>query len=285
MKLFPAFAYFVLGLLVLTSCHTSRYALFQAEGSVDRAVFLAMLKEAEANYKIAHFDYITIELFTKKGEIILDPEWELINYNQLQIVNPAMQQGGNMNMMGGGIGAGGIRQIRSYMVHDNDSVYLPLVGAITAKGAKVYEIDSLLSKKFQKYYKDSYVVTKLSNRRVIVMGGLGNKIIPLQYESMHLLEILTLAGSDLEGMVKTNKIKIIRNVLTNPIMQEIDLTDWNNTRSLNLRIEPNDIIYIEPRRKATQNTIQDVNTALSAITSLVSIVSSFITTYFIIQRL
>ncbi len=279
MKPFSVFVYSLLGMFFLTACHTSRYALFQSEGSVDRAVFLAMLKEAEANYKIAHFDYITIELFTKKGEIILDPEWELINYNQLQVVTqqPNMQ---GANMMGGGI-----RQIRSYMVHDNDSVYLPLVGAITAKGAKVYEIDSLLSKKFQKYYKDSYVVTKLSNRRVIVMGGLGNKIIPLQYESMHLLEILTLAGNDLEGIVKTNKIKIIRNILTNPIMQEVNMTQWNDFKNSNLRIEPNDIIYIEPRRKVAQNTIQDVNTVLTTITSLVSIMSSFITTYFIIKRL
>ena len=275
----PVFAAFLL--LADSSCRPTRYVLFKTDGNIDNNVFSASIAEAEKNYVINRFDQISVEIFTNKGERISDPNLEWVQeINQ----DPRLAQLRQSNMLNGrqnnnnqnGVSNYTINpQNRRYMVHDNDNVFLPLVGAVKVGGLKIYQADSLLSQVYAEYYKDVYAMTKLENRRVVIMGAVGNKILTLPYESMNLLEVLAMAGTNYESVARTDKVRIIRSVLSGkPLIQEIDLTSWDMVKASALRIEPNDVIYIEPRRRIFDESQRNI----SSISAIVSTVSGFITT-------
>jgi polysaccharide biosynthesis/export protein len=316
-------AFLLIGSTACTTNKQSRFMLFRTDGRVDNAVFAASIAEAEKNYVINRFDNIGVELFTNKGEIILDPNRALQNQTQNQTMPNGAFNPNNPTIAAAIADANNpvstIYQMntRGYLINDDGMVYLPLIGGVKVAGLKMYQADSLFSQMYAKHYIDVYAVTKLQNRRVIIMGALGNKVMNMPYESMHLLEILTLASSNQGGMSavggvggigmpgmgvmggggmaagtalennsRTDRIKIIRNILSGkPIIQVVDLTAWESIKQANLRIEPNDVIYVEPRRRVGEDVQRDTNAIISLITTVSSIVTSLITTYFLYQTL
>jgi len=96
---------------------------------------------------------------------------------------------------------------------------------------------------------------------------------------MNLLEVLVMAGVNLGVNSRNDRIRVIRNVLTDPKIQIVDLTKWETTKLANMRIEPNDVIYIEPRRRLGQdadlnNVTTNVMNTISSITSIIATVVS-----------
>ncbi|GAB4117324.1 MAG: polysaccharide biosynthesis/export family protein [Thermoflexibacter sp.] len=248
----------------------------------------AMAAQAEKNYKVQKFDFLAIEVFTNKGELLVDPNFEL----QLGQKDPATAQ--SFAGSGGRIGAVNPLQqqgvtnfsaVRKYMIQDDGNAYLPILGAVKLEGLKLYQIDSLLSKEYEKNYKETYVVTRLLNRRAVVIGALGNRIISLDNENLSVIEVIALVGN-FDQRVRGDKIRIIRNPLNNPVMQVIDLTTFEGMRAANLKVEPNDIIYIEPRRRVgREETINDTVRILSPISAIMGTISTVILSIIALQSL
>ncbi len=279
-------------LVFLSSCGFYNHVLLFKEGeNFSNDTFLkaaAMAAQAEKNYVVQKFDYLAIEVFTNKGELLVDPNFEL----QLGRKDPAMAQ--SFAGFGGGIGAANPLQqqgvanfsaARKYMVQDDGNAYLPILGAIKLEGMKLYQIDSLLSKAYEKNYKETYVVTRLLNRRAVVIGALGNRIISLDNENLSVIEVIASVGN-FDQRVRGDKIRIIRNPLNNPVMQVIDLTTFEGMRAANLKVEPNDIIYIEPRRRVgREETINDTVRILSPISAIMGTISTVILSIIALQSL
>ncbi len=217
---------------------------------------LTKLSEAvydiEKNYVVQKNDFLSLNLFTNKGERIVDP---------IGGVGIGAQQ--NMQNMQR-------QQQFSYLVQQDGSVKFPVIDLIFIEGYTILEAESIVQDAYDEYYKDSFVKIEFENKRVVVLGGAGNVVIPLENENISLLEVLALAGGVAKGD-KVQNIKIIRGDLTNPQIYAIDLTTIDGMRNSIISLQPGDIVYVEPWRRVWVESLRDVAPILSILTSLLTL--------------
>lgn len=285
-----------LSLLTFSGCGAYKNSiLFKTDGNIDNAKFVSAMSNAEKNYVVKKFDYLGISIFTNKGEILLDPNGEIKTNAEQQAKqqqNLSMAMGGGM--VGGGIG-GAVQGGQSgasvqfafprYLVNETGMVAMPIIGDVKLEGLNLYQVDSLISKVFAPHYKEVFAISRLLNRRVIVLGALGNRILSLENESMNLVEVIAMAGN-LGITARADNIRLIRNVSTKPEIQLVNLTTWEGMKAANLRVETGDIIYIEPRRRVyRQEFLQDIGSVLGSISGILSAITAAATTILLINKL
>ena len=273
---------------LLSSCATSRYyrqrTMFQltkgADGVIDTAKLRRAVNRTARNYHIKPNDYLSIQVFTNKGERLIDPNGELRfgAPNTGAGVTTTPGGGGQRNV---GQGSGAVRSASEYLVQSDGTVRLPLVNRVSVQGLSLIQADSVLQQRYTEFYKEPFVKTGVANNRVIILGSPGGQVIPLANDNMNLLEVLALAGgvdgggSAAGGFTqyggRVNNIRIIRGDLKNPQVQFIDLSTLEGMRRGNLQVEPNDIIYIQPVRRPFIE-------GLTTVTPIISLVTIFVTT-------
>ena len=301
-------------LLLFSSCASTNYfnqrTMFRLTDSQGRQLDSTKLRIAvnrtERNYLIQPNDFLEVRVNTNKGERILDPNGEL-QFGQPSGGLPS--RGGGSTGQNGGQGGGGAnsrvggaqRNISQnagnatagteFLVQADGTVMLPMVNRVKVSGLSLLQADSVLKIRYDEYYKESFVTTRVTNNRVFVLGAPGGKVISLDNDNMNLLEILALAGGIDGGGSggggagslyryggKASNIRIIRGDLKNPRVQQIDLSTLDGMRRANLQMEPNDIIYVEPVRRPVQEALTDAAPIISFATLI------FTTTFFLITQ-
>ena len=295
-------------MLLFSSCASTQYyhkrTLFRLTDSQGRQLDSTKLRIAvnrsERNYVIQANDFLEVRVNTNKGERILDPNGEL----QFGLPSGSLpSRGGSQNgggQSGGGAtqsaprstgqGAGATTGASEFLVQADGIVVLPMVGRIRLSGLSLLQADSVLALRFNEYYKDAFVSTRVTNNRVIVLGAAGGKVISLANDNMNLLEVLALAGG-IDGASgsggttgfyrnggRADNIRIIRGNLKNPRVQQVDLSTLDGMRRASLQIEPNDIIYVEPIRRPLLDALVDAGPLLSLTSLLLT------TTFFLISQ-
>lgn len=212
----------------------------------------AALAEANRNYTIQENDLIELKVYTNGGELIIDPNYE---------ITKEINAGGRVQQ---------VRENPQFLVRKGGYVKLPLVGDMKVSGLTLHQTDSLLEKAYASYYEGVYVMTRYVNKRVIVLGATGGKVIPLQHEDVNLLEVLAMAGgTDMQARV--DNIRLIRGDLTNPEVHVINISTIEGMAQASLKVLPNDIIYVEPIQRITAEAIRDITPVLGLVTSLVTL--------------
>jgi protein involved in polysaccharide export with SLBB domain len=277
-------------LCLLSSCATSKYynqrTMFQlskgADGVVDTAKLRRAVNRTTRNYTIHPNDLLNIQVFTNKGEKLIDPNGEL------RFGSGASSTGATITTApgrGGGAGGGAaVPGATQYVVQADGTVRLPLVDRVSLQGLSLIQADSVLKIRYSEYYKEPFIKTAVSNNRVIILGAPGGVVINLANDNMNLLEVLALAGGADGGGAggstgiarnggRIDNIRIIRGDLKNPQVQFINLNTLEGMRRGNLQIEPNDIIYIQPVRRPFLDALVDAGPVLSLSATLIGIVS------------
>lgn len=251
------YSLFILLILCLASCRGYKQnIMFKTDGSIFADTLKRAVREAERNYIIRKNDLLSIKVYTNFGESLIDPNMELF-------------KGANRNVQ--------IYEDRQkYLVQDNGFVKLPMVGMVKLDGLILYQADSLLERKYSEFYEDVFCVSRLLNRRVIVLGAIGGHVIPLENENMNILEILALAGG-IDNFSKVQNIRLIRGDLKDPDIYVIDLSTIAGMKQANLNVQPNDIIYIEPVRKVLMESIRDISPVIGLVTNIITLILIIVT--------
>jgi len=246
--------YFQFILLVIMCSCGGHYKHVMFQTNKDAEYLKVPIAEAEKNYILKPFDKFSIRLFTNKGELILDP-----NFQFSKSMNVLQQQQQNQNVV--------------FEVRPNGTAYLPILGSVEVEGYTISQLDSLLNEKYEEdAYNDVFVISSLENNRVVVLGGLsGGMVIPLENNNINLIEVLALYGG-IPKYNKSNNIRLIRGDLKNPIVQEIDLSTIDGMKAASLGVQPNDIIYIEPVKRVLPETIAEVSPILGFFTSVATLI-------------
>ena len=292
-------------MLLFSSCASTQYyhkrTLFRLTDSQGRQLDSTKLRIAvnrsERNYVIQANDFLEVRVNTNKGERILDPNGEL-QFGQPSGTLPSRSSAVSGQSGGGaaqnaprntGQGSGTTAGASEFLVQANGIAVLPMVGRIRLSGLSLLQADSVLAIRFNEYYKDSFVSTRVTNNRVIVLGAAGGKVISLANDNMNLLEVLALAGG-IDGAGggggsgfyrnggRADNIRIIRGNLKNPRVQQVDLSTLDGMRRASLQVEPNDIIYVEPIRRPLLDALADAGPVLSLTSLLLT------TTFFLISQ-
>ena len=217
------------------------------EGDLSTAVALA-----ERNYQIQRNDLLRMDVFTNKGERIIDPNFEL---RQGMINQNLNQQGGQQFL---------------YLVRQEGMVKFPMLGDVDITGLTIYEAEQKLQQLYSEHYIDPFVVLRYENRRVIVLGANGGQVIPLVNENTSLIEAIALSGGINQG-AKSQTVRLIRGNLNKPEVYQIDLSTISGMRASIVRLEPGDIIYIDPWRRVWLESLRDVSPVLSLISSVITL--------------
>ncbi|MBB6463726.1 polysaccharide biosynthesis/export family protein [Flammeovirga kamogawensis] len=288
-------------LVALSSCSIRKSILFKTDESINEDAFLNAENSAINNYTIEVDDFIAMSVFTNDGEKVVDPNGDYLQPSQIASLG-RNSSSGNMNnntmienpnsAMNAPIRENG-DDPKKYLVKSDSCVNLPLVGNINLVGQTLEQANITLAKAYSKFYLDPYVATQYTNKRVIVMGATGAEIIPLRTEHMTLLDVIALASQGAAATAKNNGVPVQNDIMaTNirmirpdpkygfnkPSVQIVDLSTIQGLAKANINVMPNDVIYLEPRRKSDTRNLQD-------LTLLVSVVSSVVSLYLLIQQI
>jgi protein involved in polysaccharide export with SLBB domain len=285
MRVFLLLALPLLGLI--SSCASSRYykqrTMFQLtkgpDGVVDTAKLRRAVNRTSRNYRIQPNDYLSVRVYTNKGERLIDPNGELSFGTPGTASAPAIAR-----TTGRGTGQANTSST-DYLVQADGRVRLPIINEVSVQGLTLLEADSVLKVRYDKYYVESFVRTGVSNNRVIVLGASGGQVISLTNDNMNLLEILALSGgvdattgnsNNARYGGRVDKIRVIRGDLKNPQVQFVDLSTLEGMRRGNLQVEPNDIIYVEPIRRPFLEFLTDASPAIGVFGTVIGTVFSTI---------
>lgn len=161
---------------------------------------------------------------------------------------------------------------QEYPVEFDGTVKFPVIGRYKIAGLTKRQAEDSLERKYSVLYKNPYVQVSVTNRRVIIFpGGLGTaKVVPLLYQNMTLFEALAIAGGiDQEG--KAYRIKLIRGNLKKPYVFLIDASRMENIQNMDVVLQADDIIYVEPIERPLRNFGRDVAPWLSLVTGTLSL--------------
>jgi polysaccharide export outer membrane protein len=162
-----------------------------------------------------------------------------------------------------------------YIVRSNGEAELPMVGKIKLAGLTVEQAEDTLVKLFSSEYIDPFVQIKVTNQRVIVFPGNGSdaKVIPLLNSNTTLMEALAQAGG-ITDRGKANTIKLMRKVDGKRVVYGIDLSTMDGLQYVDMIVQANDYIYVEPTPEIGKQVAQNVVPIVSLISSAIVIISA-----------
>jgi polysaccharide export outer membrane protein len=162
-----------------------------------------------------------------------------------------------------------------YIVRSNGEAELPMVGKIKLAGLTVEQAEDTLVKLFSSEYIDPFVQIKVTNQRVIVFPGNGSdaKVIPLLNSNTTLMEALAQAGG-ITDRGKANTIKLMRKVDGKRVVYGIDLSTMDGLQYVDMIVQANDYIYVEPTPEIGKQVAQNVVPIVSLISSAIIIISA-----------
>lgn len=242
---------FVIALVFFSSsCAYRNNVMFSHEKDFKSAQLEEEARSLESNYTIKPNDLLNIKVYTKKGEMIIDPENELnkdINMNKVQRPDP------------------------EYLVGLNGIVFLPMVGEVNLEGLSIHEANLKLINLYSEFFVDPYVITTYTNKRVTVLGAPGGQILALQNENITVAEVIAMAG----GMGKTGNASKISLIRGNEFFL-IDFSTVDGYSKTNQLVKAGDIIYIEPINRVIAENANTFALILSAITTTTALLVLFI---------
>lgn len=143
---------------------------------------------------------------------------------------------------------GGTLLSTTYGVDARGNIDFPILGELHVEGKTLNEVQKEISAEIthRGYIKEPVVKAELENFSVVVIGQMGQKIIPVEGNSMNLIQLLAQLSGDLET-AKLPDVTVIRteNGLREAYQVNFQTKDLYNSPVFYL--QQNDVIYVRPR--------------------------------------
>jgi len=239
--------------LFLGSCTVNKDILFKTPRDYEYSELPdSLTKEA----KIKPNNFIAMNFFTGNGHILVE-----------QGIGATVLTSGNVQ---GNRGVMNQRNMLNYLVDNDGTVKLPVLGRVKLEGLSIREAEALLEDLYSEYYNEPFVLLTVNNNRVIVSPGSGGRaqVINLINANTTLMEALASAGGiDDRGIA--SKIKLIReNEETGQReVYLIDLSTIDGVNQADMIVQPNDIIYVEPLPLLASELVREITPVITLITT------------------
>lgn len=259
--------HFIVSLLVIAmfsvSCISNKDIVYlQDKGTaIDSLAIKALYKP----YRVQVNDILSINVKA------LDPEL-------VEIFNPVERANG-ANTSGGGL------YFNGFTVDLHGNIEFPILGKINVLGFTVKEIEDKVERELlSQYFKETaeiFVTVKLAGLRYTTVGEVGTGVHTLFQDRVNIIEALANAG-DIAQTGDRKDVLVIRQYPDGQKIHHIDLTDIKAMQSPYYYIQPNDIILVKPLKRKALGAGQ---TAIQNVTTIASILSVLVSTYFLTKNL
>jgi polysaccharide biosynthesis/export protein len=231
---------------LLSSCGVNSNVMFKEakDAVVSDSIPLRPFEE----YKISEDDKITFSLTTKNGTRIIE---DLSGISEVP-----------RNAV----------EVLEYLVQKDGTVKLPIIGKVHIAGLTVAQCEDTLEVRYNDQYQDPFVQLRVTNQRVIVFPGNGSdaKVIPLVNSNTTLMEALAQAGG-ITDRGKASAIKLMRKVNGERVIYRLDLSTIEGLRYVDMVVQANDYIYVEPTPELSKEIAEDVVPIISLLSSAILI--------------
>lgn len=137
-------------------------------------------------------------------------------------------------------------KLNSYRIEDDGYINFSFIDKVYVKEMTVKEVNDLLQKTINEYFKEVTVVVKLVNFRVSVLGEVNNPgTFVIDNKQINILQAIAQAGGS-KNFGNVKKVKLVRQTLQGSELYYLDLTDNGILKSDQFYLMPNDVVYIEP---------------------------------------
>lgn len=225
----------LIGSLLISGCATGTYKMFEHNNTaVNQTVSEEEYQEdIKFEWKIAKGDRVEISVTNQSS---VDGSSQQIN----SILNPY----GRYQTRDGTDG---------FLIPNDGKVFLPLVGPVKLTGLTENEATEAITNEYMKYLKNPYVSVKILNQKLFVLGEVNKPgVVQVTNGTMSLFEALAYSGDLTDDAERTN-VKILRGGLRKPLVREVNLSDMSQMKLSSLILQPNDIVYVQPRGMKAYN--------------------------------
>lgn len=248
------------GLIILSSCGLNSNIMFRKPSEEGVSVIrdsIPMIPMDE--YRISPNDQVSLTMMVNDGTRVID-----MFAGVPQTVGGGAGGGMNQMMMRQGQGGG-----MGYVIRPNGYTDLPMIGEIKLAGLTIKECQDTLAGIFKEFYNSPFVQVNIVNKRVIIFPGGGGdaSVVQLMNNNTTLMEVLAMVGGVPDrGRVK--KVKLMRQLEGGGRdIYEFDLSTIDGVKYVDMVVQGNDYIYIEPTRQLAQGITAEVLPVLSVITT------------------
>lgn len=251
--------------VLCSSCITNKDVVYlQDKGTITNDSLL--IKELSKPYRVQVNDILSIQVKA------LDNELTAI-FNPVNNTNNSTSQGQSGLYFNG------------FTIDLHGNIKFPILGDINVLGFTIKEIeDQVKSELLKQYFKETaeiFVTVKLAGLRYTTIGEVGTGVYTLFQDRVNILEALANAG-DIDQTGDRNDVLVIRQYPDGQKIHHIDLTDIAAMQSPYYYIQPNDIILVKPLKRKALGAGQ---TGIQNITTIASILSVLVSTYFLTKNL
>lgn len=249
-----------------TSCITNKDVVYLQDKGTNANDSLK-IKELSKPYKVQVNDILSINVRA------LDEELTSI-FNPIQTVGAVNNQDQSSLYFNG------------FTIDLHGNIKFPILGNINVLGFTIKEIEEKVKKELlAQYFKETaevFITVKLAGLRYTVTGEVGGTgVYTLFQDRVNIIEALANAGDIMDTGDRTD-VLVIRQYPDGQKIHHIDLTDITAMESPFYFIQPNDMILVKPlKRKA----IGAGQTAFQNLTTVASILSVLVSTYFLTRNL
>lgn len=190
-----------------------------------------------------------------------------VNSYNSEVTNFFNLQGGGVNQ--GRVGAQAL--MYAYFVKESGYIEIPMLDSIKVSGFSVTEIQESLQKSIREQVPDAYVLVRLANYQVTMMGEVGREgIVTSTLDRLTIFDAISMAGGVTE-FGDRKRIKVVRSYKdTASVILTVNLTKRDIFASECYYLHPGDMIYVERMRAKTYMS------NLSNISRVVGIIVGFI---------
>ena len=258
------FIYLTISVLC-SSCITNRDVVYLQDKGTVKLDSLS-IKELSKPYRVQVNDILSISVKALDNELTA-------------IFNPVASA--NSNNTNGQAGL----YFNGFTIDLHGNIKFPVLGELNVLGHTITEIEAMVKKELLKqYFKETaeiFVTVKLAGLRYTTVGEVGTGVHTLFQDRVNIIEALANAG-DINQTGDRKDVLVIRQYPNGQKIHHIDLTDIAAMDSPFYYIQPNDIILVKPLKRKALGAGQ---TAIQNITTVASILSVLVSTYFLTRNL
>ena len=252
--------------MFLSSCITNKDVVYlQDKGTV---IDTFAIQEASKPYRLNINDQLKITFKTELGKDIQEVT---------EIFNTTIDSPGNSNEQ---------LYFSGNTVDIHGNIEFPILGKINVLGYTVEEAGGKIKEVlYEKYFQEGvelYVIVKLPGLKYTTLGEIGSSGTQVLFQNrVNIIEAIANAGDILQTGDRKD-VLILRQYPQGQKIHHIDLTDIAAMQSEFYYIKPNDIIMVKPLKRKSIGAGQ---TATQTLTTVASIFSVIISTYFLAKNL
>jgi Periplasmic protein involved in polysaccharide export len=171
----------------------------------------------------------------------------------------------------------------SYTVDKLGNIDFPVLGVLHVEGKTINELKNYITQEIVRlgYIREPIVKVEMENFNITVIGEMGQSILPVEGNSINIIQVLARSGGATE-FTNLQDVMVIRTEEGERIAHSVNLQSKSLFDSPVFYLQQNDIVYVKPRGLRPSTTM---TTIMSAFTPFITIGSTLSTLILLLTKL